>query len=674
MISDPIHSNSPQNNPWMIAAYRTARAMEIFCVIMLAILLANSIRARINDPNNPVKLENLLVQLSQNPKDENLKKEIRNLDVTIRKNYFRSQFIAKYGLCLLIGALVVYLLCLEYLRSGNKTTPLPNVNIAKEPWLNPALSRRSIYVLGGIMGGVLLSLIVLSRHDVTYAYIHNDLFTVSNTASAPASPPPPMVQQLASAPATVPTAPTAATAPTPSNALANANTAAGTPLLGTAANTASSTPALRPVTPTAITPISPNVQTGVPTPSAAASNDSAASIATAYPSSWSNQWNMFRGPSGTGICTLSDIPLQWDGTQNQNILWKAPIPLPGWSSPIVWKDNIFFTGGDKTQRLVYCYSLSYGSINWQYKVHVKGCNTVPQVGDDTGFAAQTMATDGKRVYAIFPTGELVCLDFTGKPLWLKFLGTPDNEYGMAASLLLCEGKLIVQSDQGSDSTDKKSSIMAFDGKTGKQLWRTPRPVGSSWATPIAIKVNGKTEIITAGNPWVISYDPATGKEIWRCECLGGEVAPSPIFSGPFVVVSNQGANIVAIRPTGKGDITKTGIAWMGMDGLPDIVSPLSDGKRVYLFTTQGQITCYDTMTGKELWTHQMADNIKASPTLVGNSIYLLDTKGVMHILAAGDQFNETGKNPVGERTYSSPAYVDNKIIIRGEKDLFCIGK
>lgn len=672
MNSDSIHDNTPHNNPWMTAAYRTARAMEIFCILMLAILLANSIRARINDPNNPVKLENLLVQLSKSPKDETLKKEIRGLDVTIRKNYFRSQYIAKYGLYLLIGALVIYLLCLEYLRSGIKSIPMPNVNIAKEPWLNPAFSRRSIYALGGIMGGILLSLIVLSRHDVTYAYVHNDLFTATNTASQ--APPAQMVQQLTPAPAMVQPAPAAATTASPTPTSATQNTASGTPLLGVSANTAGANPALKAITPVAITPLAPNSQAAITGPTASKSQSAAATITTAYPSDWKNQWNMFRGPSGTGICTLSDIPIQWDGTQNQNILWKAPIPLPGWSSPIVWKDNIFFTGGDKTQRVVYCYSLSYGSLNWQYQVHLKGCNTIPQVGDDTGFAAQTMATDGKRVYAIFPTGELVCLDFTGKPLWFKFLGTPDNEYGMAASLLLCDGKLIVQSDQGSESTDKKSYILAFDGKTGKQLWKTPRPVGSSWATPIAINVNRKVQIITAGNPWVIAYDPSNGKEIWRCECLGGEVAPSPIFSGPFVIVCNQGANIVAIRPSGHGDITKTGIAWMGMDGLPDIVSPLSDGKRVYLFTTQGQITCYNTLTGKELWTHQMSDNIKASPTLVGNNIYLLDTKGVMHILAAGDQFNETGKNPVGERTYASPAYVDNKIIMRGEKDLFCIGK
>ncbi|MCX5676036.1 MAG: PQQ-binding-like beta-propeller repeat protein [Planctomycetota bacterium] len=387
------------------------------------------------------------------------------------------------------------------------------------------------------------------------------------------------------------------------------------------------------------------------------------------------QWPRFRGPAGLGVSAYANVPPAWNGAGGEGILWKTPVPLAGENSPVVWGDRVFLTGATDQKREVYCFDAATGNLLWQKPVQTPEGAALepPEVLEDTGFAAPTAATDGRRTAAIFANGDIACFDYAGRQLWARNLGTIKNSYGYSSSLHLYRGRVLVLLDQGTPAKPL-SSLLALDGATGKTAWETKRPVPASWATPILIHTGKREEFIAAAKPWVISYDPAGGTELWRAKVLDGDVAPSPTFGAGLVFAVNSGAKLAAIRPDGQGDVTESAIAWAAEDGLPDIVSPLTDGKLVWLFTTDGTLTCYRVKDGTKAYEKEMDVVVKSSPTLAGDRIYVTDEKGVTYILATGETFQELGKVPLGEAVRATPAFLDGRIYIRGVKHLYAIGK
>ena len=408
---------------------------------------------------------------------------------------------------------------------------------------------------------------------------------------------------------------------------------------------------------------------------------------TSYPSpdEISKNWPSFRGPGGLGISPAPKSSYEWSlslsgqmdlagGRFGCGIIWKSKVPLPGHNSPIVWDDRVFVTGADPNMREVYCFDALSGRLLWK-----RGVMKVPQgttepidVMEDTGYAASTAVTDGRRVCAIFATGDVGCFDFDGKKVWAGNLGTPDSAYGYASSLAMYRNLLLIQYDQGG-AEDEKSKLIALDTFTGRTVWETKRPVPNSWSSPIVVEIAGQPQIITCGDPWVIAYNPTNGAEIWRAKCLGGDVASSPIYAGERIFVIEAYTAMVAIRPDGKGDVTKTHIDWSIDDGTPDISCPVSNGEFIFLLTTEGLLTCYKTDDGAKLWEHDFEKNFLASPSLVGDRLYLLSEKGVMHIAEFGAEYKELTSSEFGEDCYASPAFMDGRIYIRGKENLYCIG-
>jgi outer membrane protein assembly factor BamB len=300
-----------------------------------------------------------------------------------------------------------------------------------------------------------------------------------------------------------------------------------------------------------------------------------------------------------------------------------------------------------------------------------------EVMEDTGYAAPTPATDGERVHAFFATADLVTLDRDGTVLWARNLGTPDNLYGIATSLLFAGDRLIVQFDQGRDPEEGLSVLLALDGRTGTTLWQTPRPVDNSWSTPVLVETDAGLELVTSGDPWVISYDPARGTERWRAQGLRGDVAPSPVVAGGFCVVTNEYATLLAIRLGGTGDVTATHIAWTATDDLSDAPCPVSDGTLLLQVHSSGVVTCYDLVTGELQWDlGELPDgsSIWASPVLVGGDVFLFTEEGTTFRLPLTRSAPEPELvGQLGENVYGSPAYGDGCIYVRGETHLFCIG-
>ena len=387
-------------------------------------------------------------------------------------------------------------------------------------------------------------------------------------------------------------------------------------------------------------------------------------------------WSRFRGPGGLGISAYTNVPSTWNGQTGEGVLWKAPVPLPGENSPVVWENRVFLTGATEDTREVYCFDADSGKLLWERAVeNIPGSpSEPPTVMEDTGFAAPAAVTDGQRVYAIFANGDVIAFNFEGKQVWARNLGLPQNSYGHASSLTMYQNLLLVLLDHGY-SDDGLSRLIAVEGHSGRTVWQTPRPVRSSWASPIVINTEQSDQVITSGDPWVIAYDPTTGAELWRADCLGGDVAPSPIYANGLVYAVQADAYLAAIRPDGHGDVTQTHIAWTADEGLPDICSPLSNGELVFVLTSySGFLSCYDAQDGTLVWQKDLDAAFKSSPSLVGNRVYLISGKGVMFIVAAGREYRELGRAELGEDSNTCPAFLDGRIYIRGKKNLYCIGE
>jgi outer membrane protein assembly factor BamB len=288
--------------------------------------------------------------------------------------------------------------------------------------------------------------------------------------------------------------------------------------------------------------------------------------------------------------------------------------------------------------------------------------------EDTGYAACTPITNGREIFAIFATGDIGCFDRDGKLLWQKALGVPESVYGYASSPAVLDMMAIVQLDQGSE--EGKSELLAFNLADGTILWRTKRPTPNTWTSPTITKLDKGYQVLTSGSPWVIGYESLSGKELWRAECLGSDIAPTQIVAGGLILAIQPYDKLYAIRPQSNNAV----IVWSTQGDMPDICSPVTDGKFVWTLTTHGGLTCFEVSSGMEVYTQSIESEFNASPSLVGDKLYLLTLDGQMIIVQAGREYKEFGRSAIDEKCFASPAFAAGRIYIRSDKSLYCIGK
>ena len=583
-----------QRRIWAQACTRIALIAGVFSLVLGGLLIVNSFRLYQGPGNGRVRLVEahellpLKAALREDPKNEPLKQQIRQLDQKLRHDYFRREKLATRGGWMLVGSAAVFLIALQFARQLKlPRIPVPKITGRPEdPVRTSALAAKAV-------AGTTLGLAGLT------------LALVWGT---------------------------------------------GRQWQGELAKQAEATPEAD----------APEVveEAWFPSDEELAAN-----------------WWRFRGPDGSGITTLPDLPETWDGPSGKNVLWKTEIDLPGENSPVVWGDHIFLTGADETQRAVYCFSATSGELLWKEAVGTPQSERAepPEVMEDTGYAAPTAVTDGRRVFAIFANGDVAGFSNEGKRLWARSLGAPENMYGHAASLTMWRNLVIIVFDQ-SDSEAGMSKIMALDAANGEPVWSTPRPVANSWVSPLIINADGREQIITSADPWVIAYDPATGGELWKLDCMSGDVAPSPVYVNGLVYLGCDQTSVVAIKPDGSGNVTETKLAWFNdEDGLPDMCSMFCDGPRVYTLV-YGMLFAFDAFTGKLLWEHDTEEQFQASPSMINGKMQLLTNDGVMITGEASQEgFKETARAELGEGVGASPAFAPGRIYLRGENHLFCIG-
>ena len=381
-------------------------------------------------------------------------------------------------------------------------------------------------------------------------------------------------------------------------------------------------------------------------------------------------WPAFRGPAGNGVSAFDNVPVRFDIESGDNVVWKSEVPKFGNSSPIVWDNRVFVTGGDNESKEVICYDAADGNLLWRKEVIVTGAPEAIEVMEDTGYAASTPVTDGRRVYAIFATGETAAFDFQGNKVWTQFLGFPETAYGYASSLAIYEGTVIVQFDQGYEPGVSK--LIGMEGATGRIVWQTQRNVPNSWTSPIVAKVADGYQVITVADPFVTGYDPADGSEIWSVEAVAGDVAPLPIVVNNVVYAVEPDYAVIAIKPAAKAGGGAAEVLWTVQEGAGDISSPASDGKRIYIASGKN-LTCIGIESRQVLWENKFEDMVIASPSIVGDKVYIVDNSGTVIVFEAGGKYVKLEESRLGEKCYASPAFADGRIYLRGEKNLYCIG-
>lgn len=412
-------------------------------------------------------------------------------------------------------------------------------------------------------------------------------------------------------------------------------------------------------------------------------------------------WPQWRGPSGQGISNETNLPKEWSPTKN--IKWKTPIDGRGHSSPIVWGNRVFLTtaiegsavpgakavihmDGDKEFLhpdsvgadhkhifKVLCLDRETGKIIWEQKAF-EG-TPYDNRHRKASYAASTPTTDGKHVYAFFGTEGLFAYDLKGKLAWKADLGKLGTVgMGTGTSPILYENLVLMQCDEENGAA---SFIVALDKQTGKEVWKTPRKVQVSWATPILVRTAKRIELVTSGTENVIAYDPATGKELWRHKGVESNAIPSPVANYDMVFISaGFPAKIAMAIPLGRAGDLGEDVAWKYVKGTAYVPSPILYGDYLYLTTDRGILTCLDSKTGEVKYEGgrvPIPATFTASPIAFDGKILLTSEDGDTFIIKAGPKHEVLGTNSVAEPVYASPAVADGRIFIRGEKNLYCIG-
>lgn len=387
-------------------------------------------------------------------------------------------------------------------------------------------------------------------------------------------------------------------------------------------------------------------------------------------------WPAFRGPDGSGACAFADVPATWDEESGLNILWKTPVPKPGLSSPVRWANRIFVTGATRTEHELYCFDADHGELLWTATRRPgPGAATDYPVYEGNGdflHAAATPVVDGKSVFALYGTGEIVAFEATtGRIKWARLLATTrGNPYGIASSPILADGLLIVLVDSD------RNRIFALDPETGRERWVRER-ADRTWATPLLFRRPKGAQLIIAGSPTVAGWSLANGERLWYMDLLSGDAACSPISVGDEVVVCGEGNGIFAIAADGKKDDGAERLVWkvesLNKGYFAAVISPVSDGERIWLHCGEA-LVCFEAKTGLVLYEEELPEScIYASPVLAGGKIYAFGEKRTF-VATAGPVYRLLGTCRLRETVNTCPAFAPGRMWLRGEKNLYCVGK
>ncbi|MBT6006152.1 MAG: PQQ-binding-like beta-propeller repeat protein, partial [Prolixibacteraceae bacterium] len=383
----------------------------IFSITVALLLLLNFWQVSKSDPIESKALIALVDRLKQEPNNEELKVEIRNFDLLARKAYFNSQWQVKTGAYLLLFGAIILAFALRVYYSLKAKIEQPDIVLENEI-ASRILAQKGIIIVGAVVLALAFGASFATVNHLNYYNVESET-AGSGEKSVDESI---QVIEVGEVPKQV----------------------GGS----TEQNLTSETSG--PVQPEIVF-----VENSVENEAETVVKSEVPKLATTGGITLADvqkNHNSFRGPLGQGVVAHKNIPSEWDGATGTNILWKSPIPKHGYNSPVIWGNKVFIAGADDSSREVYCYNRADGKLLWTGVAdNISGSPAKPpKVTEDTGLSAPSLTTDGKRVFAIFGTGDVIAFDMNGKRVWAKYLGVPDNHYGHSSSLITWANKLLIQ--------------------------------------------------------------------------------------------------------------------------------------------------------------------------------------------------------------------------------------
>jgi outer membrane protein assembly factor BamB len=421
-----------------------------------------------------------------------------------------------------------------------------------------------------------------------------------------------------------------------------------------------------------------------------------------------DNWPHWRGPDATGVSAESGLPERWSDTEN--VAWKAPVRGLGISSPIVWGDRVFVTsqigrgarragthptlvqganpadageralGGEGAAAageivfLVTALDRVDGRKLWEYELPAEG--RLAEVHDKHNLASSSPVTDGRRVYAWFGTGQMVALDLSGTLVWSRHLGREyapfDINWGHSSSPVLFDGSLILVCYH-----QPTAYLLNIDAASGKTRWRVERGSDiNSYSTPLVVRTTGAPELIVNSSEGVSGHDAASGRLLWHIQEPNRFPIPMPVFHDGLIYTSRgyRSGPYMAIRPGGRGDVSKSHVVWRADTGAPYVSSLVHYNGVLYMAGDVGVLSAIDAKSGQRIWQERTGGVFTASPVAADGKVYLLSEDGQAIVLAAGPKPRVLARNRLNARQLASPAISGGRIFIRTDDAVIAIGK
>lgn len=407
-------------------------------------------------------------------------------------------------------------------------------------------------------------------------------------------------------------------------------------------------------------------------------------------------WPSWRGPNQNQVSTDKGFPLEWSWSKdgavgNKNILWRAPLPEAGNSSPIVWGNRVFVTQAfdDGKRRGVLCFDRAGGRKLWESAVAYEGADTRH---DTNPHCSASPVTDGERVVASFASAGIHAYDFDGKELWKADLGPQKHTWGQGSSPVIHGDLVIVYHGPGNGS-----SLHALDKRTGAKRWSVPLPeeppserfdgfAGQSdgrlgnFGTPLVVASGGRSEIVLPVANKLRAFAADDGHALWTCDGMNPLIYTSPsVGEGRIVSMGGFFGSTICIEPGGKGDVTGKRLFYEQRHKKHRIGSPIIRDGHIYLSATEGFAQCLRLSTGELLWEERLKASGSdpatwGSMVLAGDRLYVSNHSGDTLVLRAAPKFEMLSSNPVGELSNSTPALSDGQVFLRTQSALYCIAE
>lgn len=398
-----------------------------------------------------------------------------------------------------------------------------------------------------------------------------------------------------------------------------------------------------------------------------------------------SNWPDWRGPDHNRVAQQGDYPVDWSP---ETIQWKVEIPGRGYSTPVVWDNNIFLTTGAQGQDTAMALDLA-GNELWQTQL---GAEVEGRHRNATG-SNSSATTDGNAVFVFFKSGNFAALELDGTIRWQRNLfeqfGADDRFWDFGTSPALTQEHVVMAQMHDGDSW-----VAAFDKATGEVAWKvsrnyeTPRENRQGYTTPIVFSHEGTEALLVWGAEHLTAHDAANGNVIWLSGGFNPEnsaywpAVASPAISGDIAVVpfgraDRRQGRLHGVRMGGTGNVTETHRLWKRDDTGSFIPTPVAYNGHVYLLHDLGHLECIDPETGQSLWSAEFPQGRGAfytSPLIAGGHLYAARDSGIFYVVSLGDDgFEVVFEIDMEEKIIASPIALDNRILIRTESHLYCIG-